>query len=91
MHFEIIIHGKGGHGSRPDKSYNPIECFPPVYAAMQQLSGGVHVTKVTAGNSSNIIPNDLQIVGSCADEDYEELKNILNSLCGVYHCTVEFR
>ena len=91
MQFDITIHGKGGHGSRPDKSHNPIECFPPIYAAMQQLPGGCHITKVIGGNSTNIIPNDLLISGSCAEEDYEELKNILNSLCGVYHCTAEFK
>ena len=90
MTFEMIIHGKGGHGSRPDKSHNPIECFPPIYAAMQQLPGGCHITKVIGGNSTNIIPNDLLISGSCADGDAEQLKNICNSLCSANHCTVEF-
>lgn len=91
MDFDITIHGKGGHGSRPDNSHNPIECFLPVYAAIQQLPGSVRITKVEAGNSANIIPNDLHFTGICANEDYEELKNILNSLCGVYHCTTEFK
>ena len=90
MTFEITLHGKGGHGSRPDNAFNPIECFPPVYAAMQQLPGGFHITKVTSGNSTNVIPNDLHFTGSCAEEDMEQLKNILNSLCSAYHCTVEF-
>lgn len=90
MNFDITIHGKGGHGSRPDNSHNPIECFPPVYAAMQQLPGGFTITKVEGGTSTNIIPNNLRFVGSCAAEDYAQLKNILNSLCGVYYCTVEF-
>lgn len=90
MQFDITIHGKGGHGSRPDNSYNPIECLPPVYAAMQQLPGGVRITSVVAGTSGNIIPNDLRFSGICADENYEQLKDIINNLCGVYHCTAEF-
>lgn len=90
MEFTITIHGKGGHGSRPDNSRNPIECFPSAYAAMQQLPGGFTITKVAGGNANNIIPNDLHFTGSCTDEDFEQLKNILNSLCGVYFCTVEF-
>ena len=90
MNFEIIIHGKGGHGSRPDLSYNPIESFPMIYAAMQQLPGGFTVTKVEAGKSSNVIPNDLYFTGSCAEEDIQQLKNIVTSVCSIYHCTPEF-
>ncbi len=90
MNFDITIHGKGGHGSRPDLSHNPIECFPGVYAAMQQLPGGFTITKVLGGTSNNIIPNDLRFMGSCAEEDMQQLRHILESICPVYHCTVEF-
>lgn len=87
MQFDITIHGKGGHGSRPDLSFNPIEMFPSVYAA---LPDSVVITRVEGGTSTNIIPNDLRFTGSCTEEDFAQLKHILDSLCGAYHCTLEF-
>lgn len=90
MTFDITIHGRGGHGSRPDLSHNPIDCFAAVHAAMQQLPGGFEISKAEGGTSNNIIPNDLRFTCFCSDPDAEQLKNILNNLCSIYHCTVKF-
>ena len=37
MEFHITIQGKGGHGSRPDLSYNPVDCFAAVYSGLQTI------------------------------------------------------
>ena len=37
MEFHITIQGKGGHGSRPDLSYNPVDCFAAVYGGLQTI------------------------------------------------------
>ena len=33
--FTIHIQGQGGHGSRPDQSHNPIDCFLGLHAALK--------------------------------------------------------
>ena len=71
MGFNITIHGKGGHGSRPDQANSPIDCFVAIYNALQ----AARLTKITpfkpltlsvgllqAGAVSNVIPNDLTFV-----------------------------
>ena len=37
MGFQITIEGQGGHGSRPDQSNNPIDCFVAIYQRLQAL------------------------------------------------------
>ena len=71
--FDITIHGKGGHGSRPDQANSPIECFCAIHNALQ----GARLTKITpyepltvsvgmlhAGVVANVIPNDLRFAGT---------------------------
>lgn len=73
MGFNITIHGKGGHGSRPDQANSPIDCFVAIYNALQ----AARLTKITpfkpltlsvgllqAGAVSNVIPNDLTFAGT---------------------------
>lgn len=83
MEFDITIQGKGGHGSRPDLSRNPIDCFAAVFGALQTL--GCKVTFVDSGTAGNIIPDYLRFKGSCQDVD--AVKRILEHTCAVYHCT----
>ena len=71
--FNVTIHGKGGHGSRPDQAISPIDCFVAIYNALQ----AARLTKVTpfepltmsmglvhAGSVGNVIPNDLTFGGT---------------------------
>lgn len=60
--FEVTIQGKGGHGSRPDRSINPIDCFASIHTALHRLcpAGAQLVIKhIDGGSSSNIIPDRL--------------------------------
>ena len=76
------IHGKGGHGSRPDQANSPIDCFVAIYNALQ----AARLTKITpfkpltlsvgllqAGAVSNVIPNDLTFAGTARLFDREEV------------------
>ena len=82
MGFNITIHGKGGHGSRPDQANSPIDCFVAIYNALQ----AARLTKITpykpltlsvgllqAGAVSNVIPNDLTFAGTARLFDREEV------------------
>ena len=73
MACNITIHGKGGHGSRPDQANSPIDCFVAIYNALQ----AARLTKITpfkpltlsvgllqSGAVSNVIPNDLTFAGT---------------------------
>lgn len=80
--FNVTIHGKGGHGSRPDQANSPIDCFVAIYNALQ----AARLTKITpfkpltlsvgllqAGAVSNVIPNDLTFAGTARLFDREEV------------------
>ena len=82
MGFNVTIHGKGGHGSRPDQANSPIDCFVAIYNALQ----AGRLTKVTpfkpltfsvgqlqAGAVGNVIPNDLFFAGSVRLFDRDEV------------------
>ena len=86
MEFHITIQGKGGHGSRPDLSYNPVDCFAAVYGALQTV--GCTVTDVDGGTAGNIIPHALHFRGSC--DHMDALKRILEHTCAAYNCSVIF-
>ena len=86
MEFNITIQGKGGHGSRPDLSHNPVDCFAAVFGALQ--TAGCKVTFVDGGTAGNIIPDALHF--NCTCPDPETVKPMVEHLCNIYHCTAVF-
>ena len=82
MAFDVTIHGKGGHGSRPDQANSPIDCFVAIYNALE----AARLTKITpfqpltlsvgllqSGAVSNVIPNDLTFAGTARLFDRDEV------------------
>lgn len=82
MGFDVTIHGRGGHGSRPDQANSPIDCFVAIYNALSTL----RLNKITpfetltfslgmlqAGAASNVIPNDLRFAGTARLFNREEV------------------
>lgn len=86
MRFDITLQGRGGHGSRPDLSHNPVDCFAAVFGALQQIGGSISF--VDGGTAGNIIPDTLRFKGSCPDMD--AMKRILEHTCALYHCSAIF-
>ena len=76
--FDVSIHGRGGHGSRPDIACSPIDCFTAIH---QQLSAlrlravapdqvlTYSLGLVQAGEQSNVIPQDLRFAGTVRTYD----------------------
>lgn len=71
--FDVTIHGRGGHGSRPDLAASPVDCFCAIHQQLNALrmravdpsqvltySLGV----VQAGEQGNVIPDDLRFAGT---------------------------
>lgn len=89
MKFDISIHGRGGHGSRPDNSINPIDCFTAVLSAMESL-GRCEITRVDGGTASNIIPNTVRFQGALENADANCVKAMVDSCCQAYACHAEY-
>lgn len=80
--FSITIEGKGGHGSRPDQSINPIDAFAAIYNYLENyrlakvnpfetLTYSVGV--IDAGNVPNVIPQTLRFSGTARFFNREEV------------------
>lgn len=78
--FKITIEGKGGHGSRPDQSNNPIDAFVAVYNYLQSLRLAkinpfttltYSIGMLQAGNVPNVIPQTLSFAGTARFLDRE--------------------
>lgn len=107
MPFHVTIRGKGGHGSRPDQANSPIDAFVEIYnrlAAwrMTKIDPFTPLTysigEVTAGNSQNVIPEELKFKGTMRTFDREgagmtfhrEFKKLIDSVCALHGCTAEY-
>lgn len=104
--FRIRIHGKEGHGSRPDMANSPIECFVSIASEirayrMNKADPEENMTYslgyVKAGNSPNIIPDELEFSGTarCTRNSdglafRDTLHELTESMARVYGCTAEF-
>lgn len=71
--FDVTIHGKGGHGSRPDLAVSPIDCFCAIHQQAAALRmRAVEPDKVltyslgvvSAGEQGNTIPDSLRFAGT---------------------------
>ena len=86
MNYSITIQGRGGHGSRPDRAYNPIDCFAAVFSALQRLN--CRITMVDGGTAANVIPGELIFQVEYCDGE-QELIRCLKPICKLYHCSFE--
>lgn len=82
MEFRITIQGCGGHGSRPDLSRNPVDCFAAVYGALTSI--GCTVLSVDGGTAGNIIPDALHF--TCRGGTPDILRRIMDHTCAAYNC-----
>jgi len=103
--FDVIIRGRGGHGSRPDLSISPIDCFSAFNTALNGLrlkyispfeTLGISIGNVKAGVASNVIPDEIRFGGSARFLNKstglafrEEFLYLLEKTAEAYHCTFE--
>lgn len=86
MGFMIEIEGKGGHGSRPDQSNNPIDCFVAIYNRLEALrltkvdpfkACAYSVGMLNSGIQGNVIPQKLTFAGTVRTFDSEEVGMVM--------------
>lgn len=101
--FNATISGCDGHGSRPDLSNNPIDCFVSVYETLQSFrlrhispydAFTFSVGRVSSGNKKNIIPRDLTFEGTArylrpqvGEKFAAEFNNCIDNIVRAYGCT----
>lgn len=104
--FNVIIKGKSGHGSRPDLSIAPLDCFTDFYSNLKAMRLNAldpfqaitySIGTITSGSAANIIPETLQFSGTARYLEYDqgvqaekEFKWILDKVCDLHRCTYEF-
>lgn len=82
--FSIKVVGKGGHGANPQKTVDPIIISAEILMAIQKIisreiapfdSGLVSVCKINGGFTQNIIPNEVDMLGTARalDENVRDL------------------
>ena len=102
--FDIKITGRGGHGSRPDESVNPIDCFNALNLAMNNIRMNrinpfrpltFSVGYVKSGSQNNIIPDTLEFGGTVRFYHAEDgmrflaaLKNQMKTIGDAYNCEI---
>lgn len=104
-HFQIRIHGCGGHGAQPHLSLNPIPCAASVILALQQAVSGkispfspcvLSVCQIQAGDTWNVIPGQALLEGTLrtmSDTDREtgisSIREIAEYTAKTWGCTAE--
>lgn len=103
--FDINIHGRGCHAGMPHLGIDPIVVGAAVVNTLQSItsrhidpldSAVVSITQMHAGDAYNVIPDSIQIAGTCRaftapvrEQIEAELKARVSSTCAAYGATSE--
>lgn len=101
----MTVVGRGGHGSRPDLSINPVFCAASILtnlstAWVNQISAGETVTlgmtTIQSGGVANVIPDTATLLGSLRFFNMEEgekalgiLKSVAEHTAAMNNCRME--
>jgi amidohydrolase len=104
-HLFITIHGKGGHGSAPHTTIDPVPVAAEIVLALQTYATRklnvfdpviITVTRLAAGIAVNVIPNTATLAASVrtlSNESWDQLARELPVLAGgiasAYGCTAD--
>lgn len=102
--FNVIVRGKGGHGSRPDQSIDPINCTAQILCNLSSIQSRIvdprdtvvlTVGKLHAGEAINIIPETASFGGTIRfydNSNEKQVKNafytIVNNVAAANNCSV---
>ena len=103
--IKIVITGRGGHGSAPHNSINPIGAACDIYKALTALpaqevdcqeSVVLTINKFQAGSRNNVIPREAVLEGTIRGFNREVMeflikciKEIVASICKAYCLQVD--
>ncbi|EFB92033.1 thermostable carboxypeptidase 1 [Pyramidobacter piscolens W5455] len=105
--WDIVIHGKGGHGASPHQAVNPMLCAAALIPALtaiapQEVSAlepvVVGIGAIKAGEARNVIPDTCTMCGTvrCSNMETREamperFKRIVDGIASAWDCTAELK
>jgi amidohydrolase len=105
--FECTIKGTGGHGAMPHLSVDPVLVAAQVVTAWQSIASRsvnpmdsvvVSVTKIHGGDAYNVIPDKVELAGTCRafipevhDQIEPRMRRIAEGVCAGFGATAELR
>lgn len=103
--FQVVVQGRGGHGSQPQACIDPIVCAANLVGSLQTIvsralpssaNAVVTVAQFHAGERDNVIPDTATLGGTIRDIDtkaFDTIKRrfheLVNGVCKAYGCTAE--
>lgn len=103
--WDIVIHGKGGHGARPHASVNPMLCAAALVHALTAIVPQeinvlyptvVGIGAIKAGEARNVIPDTCTMCGNvrCSNMDErrampERFRRIVEGTAAAWNCTAD--
>jgi len=104
--FKVTIRGKGAHAAMPHNGIDPIPAACQMVLAFQNIltrnkhpldTGVISVTKIHAGEATNVVPDDCVVEGTVrtfTDEVLElierRMRTIAESTCAAFEAQCEF-
>ena len=98
--FRIKLYGKGGHGSLPHLSRNPLDCASAIMFEAKKIvpEGNVlSFCSCNGGTNNTIIPDEAELLGTIRFLDpekgkkmLEEFEVLVNRIAEKYHIKVDF-
>lgn len=91
--IDLVVHGKGGHGSRPNQLIDPFNIACHIYLGAQNLiareldpndQAVITFGAINGGIAANIVPDDVHLLGTMRtiDEDTRaHLKERMTAMC----------
>jgi len=87
--FKITVKGKGGHGSAPHLTKDPVVCAAHLIANLQTIvsrcvdpmkAGVLSVCRINGGSAFNIIPETVELAGTVRTLDDKVRKKIVDEM-----------
>jgi len=104
-YFKIIVEGKGGHGSSPNLTSDPVVCASYLITTLQTIvsrtvnpldNAVVSVCSIKGGDAFNVIPETVELTGTVRtlkeevrEKIIKEIKKKTRLICRSYSCQSE--
>lgn len=105
--LKVAVTGRGGHASAPQHAVDPVPAAAAMVGAIQTMitrtvnvfdPAVVTVTRITAGTSSNIIPESAELEGTIRalsehtrSKVHEDIRRVCEHVAAAYGCSCEVR
>jgi len=105
--YTVTVTGKGGHGAMPDRAVDPVPAAAAMVGALQTMitrrfsvfdPAVLTVGRITAGTTSNIIPETAELQGTVrtlSDRSRKlvlsEIPKVCEHIAAAHGCTAAFR